>query len=70
MDRDIVQRVRDIITDSTMTEIMNEEPNGPLAFRDAIRQQVLALCTRLRVGLIIVDKLMALSNSLATKNSK
>ena len=46
---------------------MEEEPNGPIAYRNALRQQILALCTRLRVSLVIVDQLMALSNSLAVK---
>ena len=46
---------------------MEEEPTGPIAYRDALRQQILALCTRLRVSLVIVDQLMALSNSLAVK---
>lgn len=50
-----------------MAEIMNEEPHGPTAFRDAVRQQILALCTRLRVSLVIIDKLMALANSLMPK---
>ena len=50
-----------------MAEIMNEDPAGPLAFRDAIRHQILTLCTRLRVALVIVDKLMALANSISAK---
>ena len=67
IDRDIIQRVRDVVTNTTIAEIMEEEPNGPIAYRDALRQQILALCTRLRVSLVIVDQLMALSNSLAVK---
>lgn len=69
MDIDIVHRVREILTDTTMAEILNDEPQGSNAFRDAVRQQIFALCTRLRVSLIIVDKLMAISNALNVKNA-
>ena len=68
--RPIIQRARDVVTNATMTEIMNAEPDGPTAFRDAIRQQIFALCTRLRVSLVVIDKLMALANSLIAKSTK
>ena len=64
MDRQLIQQARDVVIDTTMDEIMREEPHGPSAFRDAVRQQILALCTRLRISLFIMDKLMALANSL------
>ena len=53
-----------------MAEIMGEEPHGPVAFRDAVCQQILALCTRLRISLVIIDKLMALANSITAKITK
>jgi hypothetical protein len=46
---------------------MEEDPNGPLAYREVLRQHILALCTRLRISLVIIDQLMAMSNALATK---
>lgn len=64
IDRTIVRRARDVVTDATMAEIMDEEPNGPLAFRDAVRQQILVLRTHLHISLVVIDKLMALANSL------
>jgi hypothetical protein len=67
LDQDIVKRARAVVADATMSEILNEEP---FALRDAARQQVLALCTRLRISLAIIDKLMALANSLSLKTSK
>ena len=70
LDRDLIQRARDVISNATISEIMNEEPSGPVAFRDAVRQQIIALCTRLRISLVIIDKLMALANSLMAKTSK
>jgi hypothetical protein len=65
VDFDIIKRTRDVLTDITMTEILNEDPQGPTAFRDAVRQQIVALCTRLRVSLVIVDKLMLVANNLS-----
>ena len=70
LDHEIIKRARDVITDATMTEILNEDPNGPIAFRDAVRQQIIALCTRLRISLVIIDKLMALANALMPKITK
>jgi hypothetical protein len=64
LDRQLIQQARDVVTDTTMDELMREEPYGPAAYRDAIRQQILALLTRLRISLYIMDKLMALANSL------
>ena len=65
LDCDIIKRARKVVTNATMAEIMDEEPNGPLAFRDVVCQQIITLCTRLWISLVIVDKLMALANSLS-----
>jgi hypothetical protein len=70
LDQQLIQRARDVVTNATMVEIMNEDPHGPAAFRDAVRQQILALCTRLRISLVIIDKLMSLANSLTPKITK
>jgi hypothetical protein len=35
-----------------------------------VRQQIVALCTRLRISLVIIDSLMALANSLSPKSAK
>ena len=67
LDRDIVKRARDVISNATIAELMHEDPSSPAAFRDAVRQQVVALCTRLRISLVVIDKLMALVNSLNAK---
>ena len=61
----MIKRVRDVLTDITMTEILDEDPQGPAAYRQAVVQQIVMLCTRLCVSLIVVDKLMAVANSLA-----
>jgi hypothetical protein len=70
VDLDVIKHARNVITDATMIEILREDPEGPTAFRDAVRQQILALCTRLRVSLVVIDKLMAVANDLSAKNTK
>jgi hypothetical protein len=70
MDQDVIRRAREVLTDATMAELLDEEPTGPNAFRDAVRQQIFMLCTRLRVTLVIVNQLMTVANNLATKANK
>jgi hypothetical protein len=67
IDLDVIKQAREIVTNATLAEIMREEPHGPSAFREAVRQQVLTLCVRLRISLIVIDKLMAVANALAAK---
>lgn len=52
-----------MITDATMAEIL-EEDQGDDAFCTAVRQQILGLCTRLRVTLVVVNQLMTVANDL------
>jgi hypothetical protein len=70
LDHDVIKRARDILTNATMVEILDEEPQGTVIFRDAVRQQVLTLCTRLRVSIVIIDKLMSIVTDLNTKIDK
>ena len=65
VDADIIKCTRDVLTDITMSEIMDDNPLSPTAYREAIVQQIIMLCTRLRVSLVVVDKLMSVANSLA-----
>lgn len=66
MDLQMIQRARDVVTNATMAEIMREEPDGPAAFRDAVCQQVLALCIWLKILLVVIDRMMALANSISS----
>jgi hypothetical protein len=70
MDRDVIKCARDVVTKATMSEILNEDPSGVVVFYDVVRQQILALCTRLKIALVVVDKLMALANTLGSGRSK
>ena len=58
MDRHVIKRARDVVTNATMSEILNEDPSGPIAFHDAVRQQVLALCTRNNPSTYFLDRSM------------
>jgi hypothetical protein len=69
LDRTIIQRARDVITNATIAELLDEAPDSPYAHRNAVRQQIVALCTRLRISLVIIDSLMALANSLSQKST-
>jgi hypothetical protein len=70
LDLTIIKRARDVVTNATMVELLNEEPDGPDAHRNAVRQQIVALCTRLRISLVIIDSLMGLANSLSQQSGK
>jgi hypothetical protein len=69
LDHYLIKKARAVVTDATIAEIMNEDPDGPTAYRDAVRQQIVALCTRLRISLVIINHLMALANSLSSAAS-
>ena len=70
IDKDLLRRARDVLADATIRDLIREDSNSPTAFRAAIRQQIVQLCVRLRVSLIVIDRLMAVSNSLIDKESK
>jgi hypothetical protein len=63
-----IGKTRSVLMDVTKTDIKLDDPRGPQAFHDDLRQQVVALCARLHISLIIVDKLMVIANDLATSN--
>jgi hypothetical protein len=69
LDRDAIKRARELLTDATMTDIMNEDPQGPEAFQTALRHHIVTICTRLRISLIIINKLMAVSVAITKKHS-
>ena len=70
IDKDLLKRARDVLADATIQDLLREDLDSPTAFRAAIRQQVVQLCIRLRVNLIVIDRLMAVSNSFINKDLK
>ena len=70
IDKDLLRRARDVLADATIRDLLREDLNSPSAFRAAIRQQVVQLCIRLRVSLIVIDRLMAVSNSFIDQELK
>ena len=70
LDKDLLKRARDVLADDTIRDLIREDSNSPTAFRAAIRQQIVQLCIRLRVNLIVIDRLMTVSNSFIEKESQ
>jgi hypothetical protein len=62
-DIDFVTRARDVVTNSVMTEISKEDPQGDEEFKNAVRHHIVANFQRLRILLLILDTLMEAYNS-------
>lgn len=67
-DQAVVQRARDLITNATIADIVSDTPESTSAFATALRQQIVALCVRLRLSLIVINKLMTISVALSQDN--
>ena len=65
-----IRRARDILADSIMSEIINEDPQSQAAFKDSLHHQIVITCQRLRVYLHLVDRLMALFNQVFVLSAK
>ena len=62
-DKDIVNRARDVVANSIMTEITREDPQGQMEYQDAVRHQVVSIFQRLRLSLQVLDTLMEAYNA-------
>jgi hypothetical protein len=62
-DFNMVLRARDVITDSVMAEITQENPDGRTEFENAVRFHVISFAQRISVCLLVLDKLMEVFNS-------
>jgi hypothetical protein len=63
VDKDLVIRARDVVTNPIMSEISKEDPQGHAEYQDAIRHQVISVFQRLRVSLSILDTLLEAYNA-------
>ena len=70
LDKDLLKRARSVLADVTIRDLLREGSNSSSDFRDALRQQIIQLCIRLRISLIVIDRLMAVSNSFIDKELK
>jgi hypothetical protein len=59
----MIVRARNVITDSVMNEIAKEDPHGHAEYQNAVRHHIVAFAQRLRVCLLVLDKLMESYNS-------
>ena len=62
-DKDIVTRARDVVTNSIMSEIAKDDPQGKEEYKDAVRHQIVSAFQRLRLFLFILDTLVEIYNS-------
>ncbi|KAF8816870.1 hypothetical protein BYT27DRAFT_7247755 [Phlegmacium glaucopus] len=67
-DLDIIERARNIVTDSIMAEIGHEDPQGHIEFEHAVRHQIVSFCQRIRASLLVVDHLMVIYNTSVAKH--
>ncbi|KAF8806936.1 hypothetical protein BYT27DRAFT_7256942 [Phlegmacium glaucopus] len=59
----LMQRARNIVTDSTITEIICEDPQGHTELQHYIHHHVVAFCQHVCVSLLVIDNLMSIYNS-------
>jgi hypothetical protein len=57
-----IKRAQAILSDTTMSELIDEDPKAHESLNDALRHQVVVSCQRLRVYLEVIDRLMAIYN--------
>jgi hypothetical protein len=60
---DLVARARDVITNSIMSEIAKDDPQGHAEYQDAVRHQIVAFYQRLRLSLLVLDNLIEAYNA-------
>lgn len=63
LEGEIITHARDVVANSIMAEIANEDPHGLDEYKDAIRHQIVATYQRLRLLVLILDHLVATYNS-------
>jgi hypothetical protein len=63
-DHDIIERARAVIADSVMLELGKEDPLSQEELRNAARHQVVAFTQKIRVCLLVLNKLMDFYTSL------
>lgn len=59
----MITRARDVVANSIMAEIAKEDPQGQTEYQDAVRHHIVAFLQRLRVSLLVLDKLMDTYNT-------
>ena len=63
LELDNIERSRNIISDSVMTEIAQEDIRGQTEFENAVRHHIVSFYQRIRVSLTALDNLMEIYNS-------
>jgi hypothetical protein len=58
VDRDMVNRARDIAANTLMSDLAKEDPQAETEYQDAVRHQIVASFQRLRLYLLMLDTLL------------
>src|SRR5271169_2561691 len=64
-----IRRARDTISNDVIVDIINEDSQSEISYRNSLRRQIVDGCSRLRVTLISIDKLMEHFNKSLEKDS-
>jgi hypothetical protein len=62
-DLNIVDRARDVIANSVMAEIAQEDPQGADEYKNSVRHHIVGFFQRIRVSLLVLDTLLAAYNA-------
>jgi hypothetical protein len=63
VDRDMVNRARDIAANTLMSDLAKEDPQAETEYQDAVRHQIVASFQRLRLYLLMLDTLLEAYNA-------
>lgn len=64
-----VKRARDTLSNDVIIEIIDENTDAEVSFRNSLRYQIVDSCSRLRATLITIDQLMDHFNNSIAKTS-
>ena len=59
---DAAKRAYDLVSNEVMYDIQQEYPSAQTSFEETVHQQIVLGCQRLRITLVIIDKLMNMYN--------
>ena len=62
-ERELIAHARDVVTNSLISELSKEDPQGQGEYKDAVRHQIVATFQRLRLLLLVIDHLMEIYTS-------
>jgi len=62
-DTTLIERARDLIANSVMSELTKEDSQSQTEFQNSVRHHIVAFSQHIHVCLLVLDKLMDIYNS-------